>query len=234
NYDLNRYCDVLPFNHNRVRLQGKSDYINASHILLPPSISPNKYVATQGPLNHSIADFWRMTWEQGSVCIVMLANPVEKSRNKCAVYWPQQVGRAMKAGDVTVTLVDERPLSACLAVVVRKLSLVHRSHAGEPRVVTQLHYTEWPDEGVPVSPVPILTMIKELRTTISPSPAVPVVIHCSAGVGRTGTFIVLDAATEYFSKNRDYPGDFTLDCVKSLRKQRTMTVQTFVQFMFCY
>ncbi|KAJ1966434.1 hypothetical protein GGI12_000078 [Dipsacomyces acuminosporus] len=234
NYDLNRYCDILPFNYNRVRLQGKHDYINASHIELPPNISSNKYLATQGPLNHSIGDFWRMAWEQGSQAIIMLANPVEKSRNKCAVYWPAQVGNSTRAGDITVTLADERPLDGCVGVIKRSITLAHKSYPGQTRAVTQLHYKEWPDEGVPASPLPILRIVEEVRASTSPSATVPVTVHCSAGVGRTGTFIVIDSAMDYFAKNKDYGGDFVLDCVKSLRSQRTLTVQTFAQFVFCY
>ncbi|KAJ2445141.1 Tyrosine-protein phosphatase non-receptor type 2 [Coemansia sp. RSA 2424] len=230
NYDLNRYSNVVPFNHNRVRLQGKNDYINATHITLPHS--PNVYIATQGPLNHSTGDFWRMVWEQQVRAIVMLANPVEKLQNKCAVYWPPKIGdvAAMGAG-LTASLADERPLEGCLSVVVRKVRL---AMAGEERMITQFHYTEWPDHGVPQSPAPMLRIMKEIRSRVSPLPHVPVVVHCSAGVGRTGTFIILDAARLYFAQNQDYSGDYVAEAFVSLRQQRTLMVQTFEQYLLCY
>ncbi|KAJ2373536.1 hypothetical protein IW150_003577, partial [Coemansia sp. RSA 2607] len=208
NYNLNRYSDVVPYNHNRVRLHGSHDYINASHITLPPQLSANKYIATQGPLPHSIADFWRMVWEQNANAIVMLANPVEALRSKCAEYWPLHVGDSKKWGDLLVTLRDERPMQGCLSVIVRKIAI---SSGGTERLVTQFHYTEWPDHGVPTSPGPLLRIIDELRSNVSPLPDSPVVVHCSAGVGRTGTFVIIDAARRYFSKSQDYQGDFVAD-----------------------
>ncbi|KAJ2884546.1 Tyrosine-protein phosphatase non-receptor type 13 [Coemansia asiatica] len=234
NYNLNRYSDVVPFNHNRVRLEGKRDYINASQITVPAQISANKYIATQGPLNHSIGDFWRMVWEQQARGIVMLANPVEGLRPKCSVYWPQALMASLKLGDIVVTLIDERPMRDCLSVVVRKIRLTHANVPDVTWDVTQLHYTEWPDHGVPTSPVPLLQMVRELRSTVSPDPETPVVVHCSAGVGRTGTFVIIDAAMCYFAKNTDYQGDFVGDAFKAMRRQRTMMVQTFPQFMMCY
>ncbi|KAJ1723528.1 Tyrosine-protein phosphatase non-receptor type 3 [Coemansia erecta] len=231
NYNLNRYSDVVPYNHNRVRLHGSHDYINASHIALPPQLSANKYIATQGPLPHSVGDFWRMVWEQEARAVVMLTNPVEALRSKCAEYWPLQVGESKKWGELVVALQDERPMLGCLSVVVRKISL---STGGVERLVTQFHYTEWPDHGVPKSPLPLLRIIDELRSSISPLPDSPVVVHCSAGVGRTGTFIIIDAARGYFEKNRDYQGDFVADAFRSMRSQRTLMVQTLAQYMMCY
>ncbi|KAJ2339199.1 hypothetical protein GGF43_006697, partial [Coemansia sp. RSA 2618] len=230
NFDLNRYHNVLPFDFNRVRLEGKHDYINASHISLPAEISSNRYIATQGPLNHSVSDFWRMVWEQGTTAIVMLANPVEAGQTKCAVYWPTAIGQPLIAGNITVTLGSERALEMCPAVVVRKMVLQNTARGGAGRTVTQLHFTGWPDHGVPQSPVPMLQMIQELRTNIQPSSDTPVVVHCSAGVGRSGTFIIIDAAVDYFAKNSDYSGDLVCDAFKSLRSQRTLMVQTFSQY----
>ncbi|KAJ1831942.1 hypothetical protein IWW55_002892 [Coemansia sp. RSA 2706] len=232
NFDLNRYHDVLPFDFNRVRLSGKHDYINASHIELPEQISSHRYIATQGPLPHSVADFWRMVWEQRAAAIVMLANPVEAGRTKCATYWPTAVGDQLTAGDLTVTLSNQRSLENCPAVAVRKLLL--QQHTGEARTVTQLHFIGWPDHGVPQSPVPMLQMIRELRETVKPPADSPVVVHCSAGVGRSGTFMVVDAAVDYFAQNSDYSGDLVADAFRSLRSQRTLMVQTLAQYMFCY
>ncbi|KAJ2782012.1 tyrosine protein phosphatase 1 [Coemansia javaensis] len=233
NYNLNRYADMLPFNHNRVRLQGKHDYINASHIALPEQVGRARYIATQGPLPHTVGDFWRMVWEQRAPAVVMLARTHEARRKKCEAYWPPAVGRALNApGDVSVTLLSEAPLDGCDDVVVRRLEL--RPRAGPPRTVTQLHFTAWPDEGVPASPLPLLALIAELHRLAAPAPDAPVVVHCSAGVGRTGTFIVLDAAARYFADHADYPGDLVADTFRSLRSQRTTMVQMPGQFVFCY
>ncbi|KAJ1992728.1 Tyrosine-protein phosphatase non-receptor type 2 [Coemansia spiralis] len=243
NYDLNRYSDVVPFNHNRVRLtEGKNSYINATHIKLPDNISTTKYIATQGPLNHSTGDFWQMIWEQKAQSIVMLANPVESGRNKCAVYWPSAAGKPIasrlsnEGTGVLVTLLGERQLEhGNPSVVVRTLMLEHKRHPGESRTVRQLHYTEWPDHGVPLSPVPLFRLLQELNSgKQNATDSGPVVVHCSAGVGRTGTLIIMDAAMQYFTTHDDYAGDLVADAFKSLRKQRTLMVQTQSQLVFCY
>ncbi|KAJ2664321.1 Tyrosine-protein phosphatase non-receptor type 13 [Coemansia sp. RSA 1200] len=252
NYNLNRYSNVVPYNHNRVRLGGKSDYINASHIVLPESVAVatgTRYIATQGPLNHTIGDFWQMVWEQNARTVVMLANPVEANRPKCAVYWPTRVGQTIvpaptgngsKVAAVSVTLVNEYSLDPALApgVTVRSFELRSETvaHSAAPRTVRQLHYTGWPDHGVPSSPVSLLLLLKELHSAAhSQSDASsPVVFHCSAGVGRSGTLIVLDAAMRYFAAHDDYAGDLVADVFRSLRAQRVQMVQTLNQFVFCY
>ncbi|KAJ1796302.1 hypothetical protein LPJ59_003832 [Coemansia sp. RSA 2399] len=240
NYNLNRYSDIVPFNDNRVRLSGKSDYINATHIVLPESISATRYIATQGPLNHTIGDFWAMVWENQVHDIVMLANPVEARRPKCAVYWPPTPGQTIvpkpsaagHSAPITVTLRDERPLDdASSGIVVRSLLLRHDAHPSESRIVRHIHYTEWPDHGVPLSPVPLLRMLKALDSSASKG---PVVVHCSAGVGRTGTLITLDAAMRFFATHDDYAGDIVADVFRCLRAQRTLMVQNQQQFIFCY
>ncbi|KAJ2522902.1 Tyrosine-protein phosphatase non-receptor type 13 [Coemansia sp. RSA 1939] len=249
NYNLNRYSNVVPYNQNRVRLGGKSDYINASHIALPESVAVaagTRYIATQGPLNHTVGDFWQMVWEQNARTVVMLANPVEANRPKCAVYWPTRVGQTIvpapsgngsKVAAVSVTLVDEHSLDPALAPGVTVRSFELRSEtAADPRTVRQLHYTDWPDHGVPSSPVSLLLLLKELHSAAGSQPdaSAPVVVHCSAGVGRSGTLIVLDAAMRYFAAHDDYAGDLVADVFRSLRAQRVQMVQTLNQFMFCY
>lgn len=231
NYDLNRYSNVVPFDKNRVKLSG-SGYINASHIELPSSISANRYIATQGPLPHSVGHFWQMAWEQNASTVVMLTNPTERSRTKCAVYWPNtpsndiKIGRAEKG--ISVKLQDEQPLEGCLSVTLRRLEL---SCQNQTRIVNQLHYTEWPDHSVPDSPEPLIRLIDELDKYRADG---PVIVHCSAGVGRTGTFIILDAARKYFAKNHNYNGDFVEDSFRCLRKQRTLMVQTPDQYYMLY
>ncbi|KAJ1958448.1 tyrosine protein phosphatase 1 [Linderina pennispora] len=228
NYDLNRYSNVLPFDDNRVRLEGRNDYINASHIKMP-RVTPNTYIATQGPLKHSVGDFWRMVWEQKAQAIVMLVKPVEDGRSKCEMYWPTE---SQRFGDITVTLESERPMDARGDTLVRKFVL---ARYGEIRSVVQLHYMEWPDHGVPPSPLPILNIIQYLRSEIVPDAKHPVIVHCSAGVGRTGSFITLDSSIDHLATHHnEYNGDLIMDIFKNLRSQRVMMVQTLDQLAFCY
>ncbi|KAJ1937024.1 tyrosine protein phosphatase 1, partial [Linderina macrospora] len=223
NYDLNRYSNVLPFDSNRVRLDGSPDYINASHIKLP-KVTPTTYIATQGPLKHSVGDFWRMVWEQQTQAIVMLVKPTEDGRSKCEVYWPSAT---QKFGDITVSLENERMMDARGDTLVRRFVV---SRLGESRSVVQLHYMEWPDHGVPPSPLPILNIIQYLRSEIAPNSSYPVIVHCSAGVGRTGTFITLDSTIDHLTTHHgEYNGDLVMDVFKSLRSQRVMMVQTLDQ-----
>ncbi|KAJ1993777.1 Tyrosine-protein phosphatase non-receptor type 2 [Coemansia spiralis] len=243
NRELNRYPSILPYNYNRVLLaEGKNNYINATHIKLPDKLSKTRYIATQGPLDHTIGDFWQMIWEQKTQSIVMLANPVERGQRKCAIYWPSVSGEPVTSrlnnGDISVavTLLSENQLdSGYPSTVVRTLMLEHKQYSGGSRTVRQLHYTEWPDHGVPLSPVPLLRVLQELNSGKQNAiDDAPVVVHCSAGVGRTGTFIIMDAARRYFTTHNDYLGDFIIESFKSLREQRTLMVQTQAQLMFCY
>ncbi|KAI9501518.1 protein-tyrosine phosphatase-like protein [Coemansia spiralis] len=242
-YSLNRFF-VIPYNHNRVKLkEGGNDYINATHIKLPDNISTTKYIATQGPINHTIGDFWQMVWEQKALTIVMVTKTAEGEYSKCAEYWPSAVGKPflprLSSGStsVVVTLLDSTHLSAvCPSLVERNFVLTHKLYPGKSRTVRQLHFTAWPDRGLPKSPEPLVRLIDamNLGEQFKEDKDSPIIVHCSAGVGRTGTFILLDAARQYFATHSDYDGDFVADAFKSLREQRMMMVHTLEQFEFCY
>ncbi|KAJ2525781.1 hypothetical protein EV175_007715, partial [Coemansia sp. RSA 1933] len=145
----------------------------------------------------------------------MLANTIEAQRPKCAIYWPLACGQTITpqssggcGSPISVTLQDEKTLEGG-SIVVRSFVLQHDMHPSESRTVRQLHYTEWPDHGVPQSPVRLLRLLEELYSH-TPTTG-PVVVHCSAGVGRTGTMITVDAAMHFFANNDDYAGDLVAD-----------------------
>uniref|UniRef100_A0A2K6GYK2 protein-tyrosine-phosphatase n=1 Tax=Propithecus coquereli TaxID=379532 RepID=A0A2K6GYK2_PROCO len=227
NKPKNRYANVIAYDHSRVILQPiegivGSDYINANYV--DGYRRQNAYIATQGPLPETFGDFWRMVWEQRSATIVMMTRLEEKSRIKCDQYWP---GRGTETyGFIQVTLLDTIELAT---FCVRTFSL-HKNGSSEKREVRQFQFTAWPDHGVPEYPTPFLAFLRRVKTC-NPPDAGPVVVHCSAGVGRTGCFIVIDAMLERIKpeKTVDVYGHVTL-----MRSQRNYMVQTEDQYSFIH
>ncbi|KAF9912639.1 hypothetical protein EC991_010065 [Linnemannia zychae] len=195
----NRYNNVWPFDHTRVKIkeleQGGDDYINAS--LLTPPFGRRSYIATQAPLPTTFLDFWKVIWEQNSRVVVMLTREVEMGRIKCHKYWPTAQERLMDLGPLRVTFVSEYQPHGSSSVLVRQMRLRHVNSPQEPeRTITQLQYTGWPDFGVPETPLEVLQLIAladSHNMPDSPSSAGPMVVHCSAGCGRTGAFCVIDS-----------------------------------------
>ncbi|XP_058714713.1 receptor-type tyrosine-protein phosphatase S isoform X10 [Poecile atricapillus] len=227
NKPKNRYANVIAYDHSRVILlpiEGivGSDYINANYI--DGYRKQNAYIATQGPLPETFGDFWRMVWEQRSATIVMMTKLEEKSRIKCDQYWP---GRGSDTyGMIQVILLDTIELAT---FCVRTFSL-HKNGSSEKREVRQFQFTAWPDHGVPEYPTPFLAFLRRVKTC-NPPDAGPIVVHCSAGVGRTGCFIVIDAMLERIKheKTVDIYGHVTL-----MRSQRNYMVQTEDQYSFIH
>ncbi|KAF9545865.1 hypothetical protein EC957_010369 [Mortierella hygrophila] len=196
----NRYNNVWPFDHTRVKIQeldqDGDDYINAS--LLTPPFGLKSYIATQAPLPSTLLDFWKVVWEQNSRVVVMLTREVEMGRVKCHKYWPTAQEPVLDLGAVQVTFLNEwQPHGdSSSSILVRQMRLRHTatdsSHEAE-RTITQLQYTGWPDFGVPETPLEVLQLIKLADTHNMPSSAGPMVVHCSAGCGRTGAFCVIDS-----------------------------------------
>ncbi|KAG0051935.1 hypothetical protein BGZ89_003361 [Linnemannia elongata] len=196
----NRYNNVWPFDHTRVKIheldQGGDDYINAS--LLTPPFGRRSYIATQAPLPSTFLDFWKVIWEQNSRVVVMLTREVEMGRVKCHKYWPTAQEPVLDLGAVQVTFLSEyQPHGdSSSSVLVRQMRLRHTttssSHEAE-RTITQLQYTGWPDFGVPETPLEVLQLIELADTHNMPASAGPMVVHCSAGCGRTGAFCVIDS-----------------------------------------
>uniref|UniRef100_A0A3B4YIB7 Receptor-type tyrosine-protein phosphatase F n=1 Tax=Seriola lalandi dorsalis TaxID=1841481 RepID=A0A3B4YIB7_SERLL len=192
NKPKNRYANVIAYDHSRVVLTSVdavpgSDYINANYI--DGYRKQNAYIATQGPLPETLSDFWRMVWEQRSNTIVMMTRLEEKSRVKCDQYWPSRGTETY--GMIQVTMLDTVELAT---YSVRTFAL-YKNGSSEKREVRQFQFMAWPDHGVPEYPTPILAFLRRVKSC-NPPDAGPMVVHCSAGVGRTGCFIVIDAMLE--------------------------------------
>ncbi|XP_061634224.1 receptor-type tyrosine-protein phosphatase S isoform X8 [Phyllopteryx taeniolatus] len=227
NKPKNRYANVIAYDHSRVILapiEGitGSDYINSNYI--DGYRKQNAYIATQGPLPETFGDFWRMVWEQRAATVVMMTRLEEKSRIKCDQYWPSRGTETY--GMTQVTLLDTIELAT---FCVRTFSL-HKNGSSEKREVRQFQFTAWPDHGVPEYPTPFLAFLRRVKTC-NPPDAGPIIAHCSAGVGRTGCFIVIDAMLERIKheKTVDIYGHVTL-----MRSQRNYMVQTEDQYSFIH
>ncbi|KAM9461795.1 receptor-type tyrosine-protein phosphatase S isoform 7-T9 [Clarias gariepinus] len=227
NKPKNRYANVIAYDHSRVILApidgiAGSDYINANYI--DGYRKQNAYIATQGPLPETFGDFWRMVWEQRAATVVMMTRLEEKSRIKCDQYWPSRGTETY--GMTQVTLLDTIELAT---FCVRTFSL-HKNGSSEKREVRQFQFTAWPDHGVPEYPTPFLAFLRRVKTC-NPPDAGPIIAHCSAGVGRTGCFIVIDAMLERIKheKTVDIYGHVTL-----MRAQRNYMVQTEDQYSFIH
>ncbi|CAL8085119.1 unnamed protein product [Calicophoron daubneyi] len=309
NRPKNRYANVIAYDHSRVVLQPlspddpDSDYINANY--LDGYRKQNAYIATQGPLPHTIADFWRMVWEQRSAMIVSMTRLEERARIKCEQYWPgggsaniplsctaspsvHRIGQSRIAdskfwvkdktftnpinfkpggfvrsdgedsslvvsnglarynasneigwgqpnadmlgeavyGDITVGLLD----TVELAYYTMRTFMLRRIGSSEHREVRQLQFTAWPDHGVPNHPAPLLMFLRRVRAECPPDSG-PIVVHCSAGVGRTGAFILLDILLEQMRHEKAVD---VFAAVSRLRSQRNFMVQTEDQYAFVY
>ncbi|XP_058481316.1 receptor-type tyrosine-protein phosphatase delta-like isoform X21 [Solea solea] len=227
NKPKNRYANVIAYDHSRVLLSAidgipGSDYINANYI--DGYRKQNAYIATQGSLPETFGEFWRMIWEQRSAIIVMMTKLEERSRVKCDQYWPNRATETY--GLIQVTLLDTVELAT---YCVRTFALF-KNGSSEKREVRQFQFTAWPDHGVPEHPTPFLAFLRRVKAC-NPPDAGPMVVHCSAGVGRTGCFIVIDAMMERIKheKTVDIYGHVTL-----MRAQRNYMVQTEDQYVFIH
>ncbi|XP_053083608.1 receptor-type tyrosine-protein phosphatase F isoform X4 [Pangasianodon hypophthalmus] len=227
NKPKNRYANVIAYDHSRVVLTSVdgvpgSDYINANYI--DGYRKQNAYIATQGPLPETLSDFWRMVWEQRTSTIIMMTRLEEKSRVKCDQYWP--VRGTETYGMIQVTMLDTVELAT---YSVRTFAL-YKNGSSEKREVRQFQFMAWPDHGVPEYPTPILAFLRRVKAC-NPPDAGPMVVHCSAGVGRTGCLIVIDAMLERMKheKTVDIYGHVTC-----MRSQRNYMVQTEDQYIFIH
>ncbi|TRZ00617.1 hypothetical protein DNTS_015387 [Danionella cerebrum] len=232
NRGKNRYNNILPYDSTRVKLScmdddSCSDYINASYI--PGNNFRREYIATQGPLPGTKDDFWRMLWEQNVHNIVMVTQCVEKGRVKCDHYWPLDQD-PLYYGDLIVQMQSESVLPEW---TIREFRICSEDRLSFSRLVRQFHYTVWPDHGVPENTHTLVQFVRSVRDYVNRTPfAGATVVHCSAGVGRTGTFISLDRLLQQLDTNAH-----TLDIysvVFELRLHRTHMVQTESQYSFLY
>ncbi|VTJ65529.1 Hypothetical predicted protein, partial [Marmota monax] len=224
----NRYTNILPYDFSRVRLvsmneEEGADYINANYI--PGYNSSQEYIATQGPLPETRNDFWKMVLQQKSQIIVMLTQCNEKRRVKCDHYWPFTED-PIAYGDITVEMISEEEQDdwACRHFRI--------NYADEMQDVMHFNYTAWPDHGVPTANAAesILQFVHMVRQQATKSKG-PMIIHCSAGVGRTGTFIALDRLLQHI---RDHEFVDILGLVSEMRSYRMSMVQTEEQYIFIH
>ncbi|XP_067677162.1 receptor-type tyrosine-protein phosphatase kappa-like isoform X4 [Haliotis asinina] len=227
NIEKNRYKDVLPFDATRVPLEieeeDDGDYINASYI--DGYRQGTRYVAAQGPSEQTVDDFWRMVWKLNSTKIVMVTNLVEAGKVKCERYWPLSSVEATTYGRMNVQCVEEKVYET---YTLRTLAIW--KEGTETRVVNQFHFTKWPDHGVPEDSTSLLNFYKAVKDT-GPDVTGPLVIHCSAGVGRTGTFIALDYLLD---QARNEGRVCVFNCVQHFRMKRMKMVQTKEQYILIY
>ncbi|XP_028681206.2 receptor-type tyrosine-protein phosphatase H-like isoform X2 [Erpetoichthys calabaricus] len=226
----NRWLTVLPYDHTRVKLTIKdgnpsSDYINASFI--PGFSKEHEYISTQGPLAATIEDFWRMIWEYDVQSIVMLTLCMEHGKELCAAYWPS-ADSPVVGGQIQVRRVTEERSSDW---TITMLNLTHSISQVE-RKVCHFHYTAWPDRGVPVSPASLTSFAELVREHLDKiRTGSPPLVHCSAGVGRSGTFIALDWALQ----QRKLTGSINVtEIVYKMRNNRCLMVQNLEQYVFLH
>ncbi|XP_072164796.1 tyrosine-protein phosphatase non-receptor type 13-like [Diadema setosum] len=228
NKDKNRFRNVLPYDKTRVILEdsGPSDYINASHIKTRVGKDTYEYVACQGPLPNTTEDFWLMVWEQRSDVIAMVTMDMESGKVKCHRYWPESAKSSLMVyGRIEVRLEGHQVLEN---FGVRRILMID-TETNEVHHVTQLNFTTWPDHSVPPSALPLLRFARYMRRIHDPS--LPIVVHCSAGIGRTGTLITIDNILGLIDRDEEFK---IMDIVKNLRKQRQGMIQTKDQYVFCY
>ncbi|PWA15033.1 hypothetical protein CCH79_00008757 [Gambusia affinis] len=219
NRNRNRYRDVSPFDHSRVKLENaENDYINASLV---------------GPLKNTCGHFWLMIWEQKTKAVIMLNRVIEKGSEKCAQYWPTAEEREMAFRDTRflVTLLSEDTKSYYTTRVLQLQNI----NTGEKREIHHFHYTTWPDFGVPESPASFLNFLFKVRESgalgMDHGPAV---VHCSAGIGRSGTFSLVDTCLVLMDKRKDPLSVDIKNILLKMRKYRMGLIQTPEQLRFSY
>ncbi|XP_037701918.1 phosphatidylinositol phosphatase PTPRQ isoform X2 [Choloepus didactylus] len=223
----NRFPNIKPYNNNRVKLIADasvpgSDYINASYV--SGYLCPNEFIATQGPLPGTVGDFWRMVWETRAKTLVMLTQCFEKGRIRCHQYWPEDNKPVTVFGDIVITKLME---DVQIDWTIRDLKIERH---GDCMTIRQCNFTAWPEHGVPENSAPLVHFVKLVRASRAHD-TTPMVVHCSAGVGRTGVFIALDHLTQHIN-DHDFVDIYGL--VAELRSERMCMVQNLAQYIFLH
>ncbi|XP_073540929.1 tyrosine-protein phosphatase non-receptor type 6 isoform X1 [Phyllobates terribilis] len=240
NKSKNRYKNILPFDHTRVILHNGdpnvpgSDYINANYVtnqLIGEDEPSKRFIASQGCLASTTGDFWQMVWQENSRVIVMTTKEIEKGRTKCVLYWPEAPG-TKEFGNFSVELYKEHE---AMEYKIRVLRVTCLKDGGKTREIFHYQYLSWPDHGVPTDPGGVLSFLGEVNRTQESIPAAgPIIVHCSAGIGRTGTIIVIDMLVDTIqTKGLDCDIDVQ-KTIQMVRSQRSGMVQTEAQYRFTY
>ncbi|XP_051789829.1 receptor-type tyrosine-protein phosphatase H-like isoform X5 [Erpetoichthys calabaricus] len=230
NKNKNRFTNVLPYDCSRVKLQKDqenhcSDYINAN--FMPGYYSSKEFIAAQGPLPNTVADFWQMIWEQNVQAVVMVTNCQEGNKVKCEQYWPEDCKPCVYE-DILVTTVSDKEMEEW---TLREFHVKHVKTL-ESRIIKHFHFTAWPDHGVPDKTQSLIAFRELVRSFMNQlTRNAPVVVHCSAGVGRTGTFIALDYLLLQLSNEMAVS---VYSFVQRMRKNRPLMVQTESQYIFLH
>uniref|UniRef100_A0A8C1GA81 Tyrosine-protein phosphatase non-receptor type n=1 Tax=Cyprinus carpio TaxID=7962 RepID=A0A8C1GA81_CYPCA len=242
NKNKNRYKNILPFDTTRVQIKeadpdvAGSDYINANYIRSMNEEGRHMdegkvFIATQGCLQNTILDFWKMVYQENTHVIVMTTKEMERGRNKCVRYWPD-LNSTKEFGKVCVKNIEEHTAQDYIR---RELEVTRLDRREPPRCIWHYQYLSWPDHGVPNEPGGVLSFLEQVNRTQSAIPeSGPIVVHCSAGIGRTGTIIVIDILIDIINRQG-------LDCdidipktIQRVRQQRSGMVQTEAQYKFIY
>lgn len=233
NRRLNRYRDVSPYDHSRIVLKrGETDYINANMVKMERA--ERKYILCQGPLPLTVGHFWLMVWEYNSRAILMLNKLIEKKQIKCHLYWPETIGEEHKLELPEVQLAIEYVKCIEYKNFCKRTFRLTDTESSKTREVVQFHYTTWPDFGIPSSPVAFLQFLKEVRESGALDKDVgPPIIHCSAGIGRSGTFCLVDCCLVLIDKEGE-DKVAVQDVLLELRRFRMGLIQTVDQLYFSY
>ncbi|CCD64993.1 Protein-tyrosine phosphatase [Caenorhabditis elegans] len=228
NETKNRYADV-PCQDQNIVLVAKppapSDYVHANFVGCP-MVPDKRFICTQGPLDHTVDDFWWMIVQQKVEQIVMLCKTIETGKYKCAQYWPLAMGekKEVKGGIVVENVSGTKPMDRDAEIQITTLQV---SFGDQKMSVRHLHWSDWPDRGVPPCKLTSLELLSAVRGS-----RVPIVVHCSAGIGRTGTIVAIEYILERIAENKQCPP--MPDLVKSLRDQRAYSIQTDMQYLYIH
>ncbi|XP_050294337.1 tyrosine-protein phosphatase non-receptor type 4 isoform X2 [Anthonomus grandis grandis] len=229
NVNKNRYRDISPYDQTRVILRDapSGDYINANYVnmKIPGTEIVNKYIATQGPLQTTTEDFWQMILEQDVNLIVMLTTVIERGRAKCHKYWPE--GDEVLTLDNVIVKCTSEETDTAGSFFFRDFVLIDVKNDNTSREIKHMQYVAWPDHGVPDSPQQFLKFTQDVRKYRHKDK--PVIVHCSAGIGRTGVLVLMETALCLMEAEEPiYP----LEIVKTMREQRAMMIQNASQYRF--
>ncbi|EGD76245.1 tyrosine-protein phosphatase corkscrew [Salpingoeca rosetta] len=239
NKPKNRYKNILPYDETRVKLRDVgpevgADYINANYVNGEAAGTNHAYIASQGCMPTTVPSFWQMIWENDVHIVVMVTKEVERGRHKCTRYWPDNAGDSADYGGFRVLMQAEEDRGP---FIIR--TLVVQKGSDPARTVYQYHYTNWPDHGVPddAEILSLLLTVREHNKDVkekSQRPVGPLLVHCSAGIGRTGTIIVIDIIMDKIEQEGTGIDVDIQKSIQGIRAQRSGMIQTAAQYRFVY